>query len=147
MPDETSQPEKKIIVDEDWKSRVEAERQAEAARGQAAKPQEPPGPPQPADETPLPPPTLSYLAGTLYLQGAIALGLLPNPVSGKSEPQLRHAQHIIDTLGVLQEKTEGNRTPAETEEIEAMLYQLRMAFVELREHGPPPASPLPPGEG
>jgi len=26
MPDETSQPEKKIIVNEDWKSRVEAER-------------------------------------------------------------------------------------------------------------------------
>jgi hypothetical protein len=133
MPEETHQPEKKIIVDEDWKSRVEAERQAEAARGEAARPAEPP---QPADETPLPPPTLSYLAGTLYLQAAIALGLLPNPVSGKSEPHLAHAKHVIDTLAVLQAKTEGNRTPEESEEIEAMLYQLRMAYVEMREHPP-----------
>ena len=60
------------------------------------------------------PPTLSYLAGTLYLQAAIALGLLPNPISGKPELHLAQAKHVIDTLAVLQEKTEGNRTAAES---------------------------------
>jgi hypothetical protein len=130
MTDDAANPEKKIIVDEDWKGRVEAERQAEAARAESAQPARPPA------EEPLPPPTLSYLAGTLYLQAAIALGLLPNPVSGKSETHLAHAKHVIDTLAVLQAKTEGNRTPAESEEIEAMLYQLRMAYVEMREHPP-----------
>jgi hypothetical protein len=130
MTDDAANPEKKIIVDEDWKGRVEAERQAEAAR---AEPAQPAGPP--AEES-LPPPTLSYLAGTLYLQAAIALGLLPNPVSGKSQPHLAHAKHVIDTLAVLQAKTEGNRTAAESEEIEAMLHQLRMAYVEMREHAP-----------
>ena len=82
----------------------------------------------------LPPPSLTYLASTLYLQGAIGLGLLPNPVSGKSELQLPHAKHAIDTLQVLQEKTEGNRTPEESEEIEAMLHQLRMAFVQMNKY-------------
>jgi hypothetical protein len=130
MPEETGQPKKTLIVDEDWKGRVEAERQAEAARAESAAPAGPPA------EERLPPPTLSYLAGTLYVQAAIALGLLPNPVSGKSDTHLAHAKHVIDTLAVLQAKTEGNRTPEESEEIDAMLYQLRMAYVEMREHGP-----------
>ena len=130
MPDDTTNPAKKIIVDEDWKSRVEAERRI--AEGQQAA--EAPSPP--AAEGPLPPPDLTYLASTLYLQGAISLGLLPNPISGKSEMHLVQAKHVIDTLQVLQEKTEGNRTPDESEQIEAMLHQLRMAYVELREQGP-----------
>ena len=33
-------------------------------------------------------------------------------------------------LAMLQQKTEGNRTPEESDEIEAMLHQLRMAYVE-----------------
>ena len=38
---------------------------------------------------------------------------------------------MIDMLEILQQKTEGNRTPEETEDIEAMLYQLRMAYVQV----------------
>jgi len=127
MPtDESQHPEKKIIVDEDWKSRVEAER--EAVRQD----------PQPSDsaasesDEPLPPPSLTYLAGTLYLQGAIALGLLPHPVSGKSELRLAHAKHTIDTLEILFEKTVGNRTVEESDQIDGMLHQLRLAYVELK---------------
>lgn len=126
MTDETKDPEKKIIVDEDWKSQVEKER--EAARKAA-------GGPEPAtvpSEPQLPPPSLTYLASTLYLQGAIAMGLLPHPVSGKSETNLSQAKHAIDTLEILQQKTEGNRTADETAEIEAMLHQLRLTFVELQ---------------
>jgi hypothetical protein len=129
MTDETQQPAKKIIVDEDWKSQVEAEREA-AQAGKAAGPAEPPA--EAASEPPLPPPSLTYLAGTLYLQGAVALGLFPHPGSGKAEVSLRQARHAIDTLAILQQKTEGNRTPDESEEIEAMLHQLRMAFVEVQ---------------
>ena len=81
-------------------------------------------------KTPLPPPTLSFLAGTLYLQGAMAMGLLPNPVSDK-QPAVRidQARHAIELLTMLQQKTEGNRTPEESEEIEDMLHQLRLAFI------------------
>jgi hypothetical protein len=129
MANDTDSPDKKIIVDEGWKSQVEAEREA-------VRHQEPSPPPPPPMEEHLPPPSLSYLVGTLYLQAAIGLGILPNPMAEKKyEVHLGRAKHAIDTLQVLQEKTEGNRTPEETSEIEAMLHQLRLAYIEVREHG------------
>ena len=61
----------------------------------------------------------------------MCLGLMPDPGSGKPEKNLPVARHLIDMLEVLQQKTEGNRTPEESEDIEAMLYQLRMAYVQV----------------
>ena len=128
MADEAKNPEKKIIIDEDWKSQVEREK-AEAAR-EAQQPSQAGAEQASAGaHVPLPLPDLSFLASTLYLQGAIALGLLPNPASNKAEVQLDQAKHVIDLLAMLQQKTEGNRTPDETEELEAILHQLRMAYV------------------
>ena len=127
MSEPSQQPEKKIIVDEDWKKQVEAEREAVPGPESAA-PASPPEAQTQAEER-LPPPSLVYLAGSLYLQAAIALGLLPHPTTGKAEVRRNLAKHAIDTLEILQQKTEGNRTPEESDEIEAMLHQLRMAFV------------------
>ena len=123
-------PDKKIIIDEDWKGKVEAERETLREQVDASKAGEP------RAESPMPPPSLTFLASSLYLQGAIALGLMPHPVSGKSEIHFTQARHAIDTLRVLQEKTEGNRTPEETEEIETMLHQLRLGFVEMKRRQP-----------
>lgn len=125
MSNDPNAGEKKLYVDEDWKSQVEAEKAAaaepqESARAEEKKPSEP-----------LPPPSLTFLASTLYLQGAIAMGLLPNPINDKADVEIDRARHAIDMLAMLQEKTQGNRTPEESEEIEAMLHQLRMAFVSL----------------
>jgi len=129
--------EKKIIIDEDWKSRVEAEKeeaaqeQARAAdSGGAGAASGPAGPP-------LPPPNLTFLASTLYMQGMISLGLLPNPASDKPEVHLEHARHFIDMLQMLQEKTEGNRTPEETQELETMLHELRLSYVARRDQPTP----------
>ena len=114
----TEDPEKKIIVDEDWKTQVERERKAaESAPGQTA--QAPPSPP-------LPPADLTYLATMLNLEAMACLGLLP----GKVEKNLPIAKHLIDLLEVLQQKTEGNRTPEETDDLENILYQARMAYVQ-----------------
>jgi hypothetical protein len=152
MSDAPKDPEKKIIVDEDWKSRVEAEKEQarrqqqgataepspgkpteEAAKGERApKPGEAPKGSQ-AGGLPLPPPDLTFLASSLYLQGLTALGVVPNPLTDKAELRLDHAKHTIDTLAMLQEKTEGNRTPAESEALEQMLHELRLAFVEIRD--------------
>jgi len=123
----TQDSEKKIIVDEDWKSQVQREREA-AQRGSAAEPA------QPAESSPNvqpPPANLTYLASSLSVQASICLGLMPDPSSGKSEKNLPLAKHLIDLLEVLQQKTEGNRTPEETEDIEAMLHQLRMLYVQI----------------
>jgi hypothetical protein len=130
MTEEPQGTEKKIIVDEDWKTQVAAEK--EALQKQSEEAVKTP----PADEAiNLPPPSLTLLANSLYLQAAISLGLLPNPLSGKSEPSLAQAKHTIDMLDILQQKTEGNRTPDESEIIDEMLHQLRMAFVSVQEHG------------
>ena len=129
MMDESKPSEKKIIVDEDWKGQVERERETLRRQVESAETGEPPG------EEKLPAASLTYLASTFYFQGAIALGLLPHPVSGKSEVNLGQARHVIDTLDILQKKTEGNRTPQETEEIEAILHQLRLSYVQLLQSG------------
>lgn len=133
MPDEPTSHEKKIIVDEDWKSQVEAER--EAARQAEGRQEAPAGAgPSPAPG-PLPPPDLTLLASTLYLQAMVALGVLPNPMSNKPQVQLEQAKHAIDTLQVLFDKTSGNRTPEETEAIDTMLHETRMAYVTVEERG------------
>jgi hypothetical protein len=124
MPDESQKPEKKLIIDEDWKSQVQAEKDA------SREPAEPERPSAGA-QVPLPPADLGFLVSTLYLQGAVALGLLPNPVTNKPKVQIDQAKHTIDTLAMLQQKTEGNRTPEESDELEAALHQLRMAYVEV----------------
>jgi hypothetical protein len=132
-------PEKKIIIDEDWKSQVEAEkaaaRQAEQAAPDAAARVEEPKSANAAQASsgspvPLPPANLSFLVGTLYLQGAMALGLLPNPVTNKSEVHLDQAKHAIDLLAVLEAKTAGNRTPEESADLDAALHELRLVYVQ-----------------
>ncbi len=127
MTDESENPEKKLIIDEDWKSQVEAEKEA-ASQGEAPASEE--AKPNPmADDVPLPQADFLFLVGTLYLQGAMALGLMPNPISGKAEVKLNQAKHAIDLLAMLQEKTKGNLESEEAEELDAALHQLRMAYV------------------
>ena len=124
MSEDKIEGEKKIIIDEDWKSQVQAEKEADRLKQPHAKHEQAEG-----SEAALPAPTLSFLAGTLYLQGAMAMGFAQS-VSDK-EPRVRidHARHAIELLSMLQQKTEGNRTAEEVGEIEAMLHQLRLAFV------------------
>jgi hypothetical protein len=129
MVDEQATPPKKIIIDEDWKSQVQAEKAAAAQAPETKKP---------AEAQALPPPDLIFLAGSIYLQSMVALGLLPDPLAeDKHKPvvQLDRAQHAIDTLQMLFDKTEGNRTSEETTTMDDMLYQLRMAYISIEEGG------------
>ena len=119
-------PEKKIIVDEDWKTQVERERAAELAG--KAKPEASGDKPPP--DVPLPPADLTYLIMTLSLEAFASLGLMPGK-NEKAEKNLPLAKHCIDLLEVLQQKTEGNRTEDETRAFDDTLYQLRMAFVQV----------------
>ena len=63
----------------------------------------------------------------------IALGLLPNPMTDEPEVQLDQARYTIDTLEMLQQKTEGNRTPEESKEFEQVLHELRMAYLAVQQ--------------
>lgn len=131
----------KIIVDEDWKSRVEAEKEAtlnKASAGEAEKPSEEAAASDQGDDDPtLPPADLMFVLGTMYMQALIGLGLVANPMTGKPKVRLHQAQHAIDTLEMLRQKTEGHRTAEESGALDNMLHELRMAFVATQQHRAP----------
>lgn len=134
MSDESKNEEKKkIIVDEDWKSQVEAEKEATRKGQEMPECKETEASSDPTG--PMPPPNLTFLASSLYLQGMVALGLLPGPGSDKPQVHLDQAKHGIDTLEMLREKTEGNRTPEESKEMDTMLHELRLAYLAVQEQG------------
>lgn len=91
----------------------------------------------------LPPASFTMLVATLATQATAALGQLPDPLSGKTEVRLELARHVIDTLGILEQKTRGNLTPDEHLTLEGALHQLRLAYVEAstKQAAPPDAGP------
>lgn len=54
--------------------------------------------------------------------------LLEGPEGGR--PDLLGAQWMISIIEMLRDKTEGRRTAAETEALDRILYELRLAYVE-----------------
>ena len=79
-----------------------------------------------AGETP--PATLDFHVQTLFTQALMALGRVPNPITGKPIRNLPSARHFIDTIAMLEVKTAGNRTQDESKLFEEILHQLRMQF-------------------
>ena len=132
MSSEQERP--KIIVDEDWKS--QAQKEKEEALQKAAAPSKSA---QAAQEAGVPPATFPVLLSTLATQALVCLGQIPNPLTGKPDVHLEEAQHFIDTLAMLEEKTAGNRTPEESQMLENLLHELRMTFVHVRAQPPAPA--------
>jgi hypothetical protein len=125
----------KIIVDDDWKSRAQAEKEQlqreVAAKHQPAEPvaSEPASPSsQPEADEPLPPASFSVLVMSLATQALALMGQIPG-ADGKPVVELGHAKHFIDTLGVLDEKTKGNLTPEESAILDNALHELRLLFV------------------
>jgi hypothetical protein len=78
----------------------------------------------PATEPPEPPADFIGLVVSLGTQA----GMLLTGGEGRA-PDLRGARWLISILEMLGEKTEGRRTPEESETLESLLYELRMAYV------------------
>lgn len=72
--------------------------------------------------------TFVYSLGT---QAMMALGLLPDPITDKKEPNLEGARQLIDIIVMLREKTRGNLDGQEITLIDNLLFELRMRYVEL----------------
>lgn len=131
---DSNEQEPKIIVDDDWKSQVQAEKeelkQKEAAQADETTDDDADSPNENADgPQELPPASLTMLVTTLGAQAMAALGFMPDPATGKPNPNRVMAKHFIDTLGVIEEKTKGNLTAEEAQFLNETLHQLRMAFV------------------
>ena len=128
MADESG--EKKIIVDEDWKSQVKAEKEADQRKADASL-NEPPaeGSDEPFVDGPLPPPTLSAHVISLASQATMFMGQTPNPRSGEPMIHLGYAKHLIDTIEMLEKKTLGNRDAEEISILSQALHELRLIYV------------------
>lgn len=122
----------KIIVDEDWKTQVEAEKKAaEAAKtdasasaGTDAPNAEPTGG---ADES------FVGLISSLAAQAMMGLGQIPDPQSGHPVVRPDAAKPFIDILTMLDRKTKGNLSEEETNMLDNVLHELRMAYLAVRD--------------
>ena len=66
----------------------------------------------------------------LAMPAYAALGLVPDPASGRGRIDRAAAQEMIDLLAVLERKTHGNLSFEESTFLSRVLTELRLAFVE-----------------
>jgi len=66
----------------------------------------------------------------LSTQALMHLGEIPDPTGGGEQTDLPSAQQLIDIIGMLKEKTRGNLGREEESLLEAILFELRMKYVE-----------------
>ncbi len=124
--------EPKIIVDEDWKTQVEREKQ----QAQAAK-DDPDSEASAQNATgELPPASFQIHVSSLATQVLVALGQLNDPIEGKPRINFEFAKFVIDTIAMLQEKTKNNLSDEEAVMLEESLHQLRMIFVAVKDQPP-----------
>jgi hypothetical protein len=98
---------------------------------------------------PQPPVSFEHLVQQFYVSAMIQMG------AGTQEGQrprvdILGARTTIDLLGVLAEKTRGNLTEAESNTLQTVLFDVRMAFLELTSmislQAMQPPQPPPPGK-
>ena len=137
-PSDTSAEKPKIFIDEDWKSQVQAEKEALDRQKAAQKPATSATSSPPSAQSPpagdssrgeIPPATMAVLLTTLATQALVALGQVAHPSADTAEVRLDEAKHFIDTLEMLEQKTTGNRTPDETRLFDNLLHELRLTYV------------------
>jgi hypothetical protein len=78
----------------------------------------------------LPEVTLATFIFSLSSSALLHLGEIPDPETNQVQVRLPLAKHVIDTLGMLQEKTKGNLDPDEDNLLKSMLYDLRLRYVQ-----------------
>jgi len=129
----------KLIIDSDWKSQAQAEKEKlaakEAEKAKAAPPSAiggaPAGGGATGEKAQLPPADWQALLGTLVSQTLMYMGAYPDPETGQAIVSLEYAKFHIDLLDVLLQKTTGNLTPQEESDLKNVVSELRMRYVEL----------------
>ncbi len=117
-----AEEEPKIIIDEGWKDQVERER--EEVKKQAEGTAEEAG-----DELAEAGMSLfDYLVSTLAAQTMFSLGLVAEEGQDKVVVDLGTANHLIDSLMMLREKTQGNLTADEAKNLSEAIPELQRVF-------------------
>ena len=147
-----------LHIDLDWKKQAQEEKrkleEAEKQRAEERAAQQQATPPAPAGVVPsavtaaegtggaggrmaagrgrgareLPPASVASLAQSLVTQALYYLGDM-GARGGDEMANMDMAKHLIDTMGVLEEKTKGNLTPEEAGFLDQALYEARMRFI------------------
>jgi hypothetical protein len=66
----------------------------------------------------------------LSTEALALMGEMPHPATGERMHDLVGAQQLIDIIAMLQDKTRGNLSHDEGALIDAILFDLRMKYVE-----------------
>jgi hypothetical protein len=120
----------KIAVDSDWKSQAAAEKERLASQEQKGSAGA--GGRGGAAAREIPPADFQGLMSTLVSQALVYMGAFPDPATGRAMISLEYAGFHIDLLEVLEQKTKGNLTQQESEDITQVLAELRSRYVELQ---------------
>ena len=112
-------------VDEAWKDQVEKEKQGETVDAAADR-----------EAAALPPPSFFTHVTSIATQVMLSFGEIEHPVTKETRRSLPEAKFGIDTLGMLEEKTEGHLTDQEREYLQQVLAELRMKYVKAANESP-----------
>jgi hypothetical protein len=91
--------------------------------------------------------TFERLIASLYMQAMAQLGMIREEDT-PPRPDVISARQTIDTISLLAEKTKGNLTDRESNMLQNVLFELRMAFLEITNvltRPPAPGAPDPSG--
>jgi hypothetical protein len=99
----------------------------------AAKPPdgEPPAEPEEGRPPAEPRGAFALLVQMLAMPAYASLGLVPDPATGRQRVDRAAAREMIDLLALLEQKTRGNLSFEESNFLSRVLYDLRLAFVEV----------------
>jgi len=82
------------------------------------------------DRGPLPEVTFSALIFSFSSSALVHLGEIPEPATQTTRVDLPMAKQVIDTLGLLQQKTKGNLDSDEDQFLQSVLYDLRLRYLQ-----------------
>lgn len=74
--------------------------------------------------------SFSILAMSIASSAVMAMGLAPDPQSGKTSKDKNMARFNIDLLIMLKEKTKNNLTEEENKFLDSVITDLQMKFVQ-----------------
>ena len=103
-------------IDENWKNQVNKDKQ-EAKEEQRAYHE----------------PDFKIFISSLSMQAMIAMGKIQNPLTKKIEKNIDQARYLIDTLGIIENKTKGNLAKDEERILNDSLFNLRMVYIDEKE--------------
>jgi hypothetical protein len=141
------QEEKGFIVSDKRLFTPSGERVTDASPPEPAEPETPPTPKQeepaaaqqpqtpPTETAPQDLPPVDFAAFVMMLTNNVMvfLGQVPNPLTQQPQVDLAQAQHTIDIIMMLREKTRGNLTTEEDGFLQELLPQLQMAYVQAKQ--------------